>query len=488
MLRRTLLLLLIAAPSVAAPSSIGSNAAALFTSTTFAGLSTPSNASVRYCSNCNQGTFPCTGGAGSGSFAFRIGGAWACPTISSAAAPAYPLLAPDGTVNTPPFSFASESTLGLIRPGAGQLGITSAGLIGWFSSTGYHAFGTIVESFNDSATSADGFVLDTNGSASAGVQKFSPRLRFNGQGWKTDATAASRPVDWIVENQPVQGTANPSSNLVFSSQINGGGYVSNVIFGSGGTIQTLGNVGIGAAQSATQGIMLLSSQDGAFLTKNVITNTSGLDGAGECYQVAGDAGANDFLCHRNSGNSGTALGVSSASIMDILSLSHSIVLRTIAANQSISLGTNDKPSIKIDGATQSVILSGPSIQNAAVKTLTESSATAFVAITVANSSACSGYVDYTVFAADATNTQAKSGQLFFSTVANSSGTVTKATISDVNTLNPVSSGTLTNTMTDTTGANTYTLLANAASSLTQTTLNIKYLVHITSGNCTVTAQ
>jgi hypothetical protein len=146
--------------------------------------------------------------------------------------------------------------------------------------------------------------------------------------------------------------------------------------------------------------------------------------------------------------------------------------------------------LTLDGATGAVIHGTPtaSEQGSASKTLTESSATAFVVITVANSSACAGRVDYTVFAADATNTQAKSGELFFATVANSSGTVTKATISDVNTLNPVSSGTLTNTMTDTTGANTYTLLANAVSSLTQTTLNIKYLVHITSGTCTVTAQ
>jgi hypothetical protein len=88
-----------------------------------------------------------------------------------------------------------------------------------------------------------------------------------------------------------------------------------------------------------------------------------------------------------------------------------------------------------------------SIQGGAVKTLTETSATGFVTITVPNSGGCAGYVDYTVFAADATNTQLKSGQLYFSAAATNTGTVTAATISDVNTLNPVTSGTLTNTMT-----------------------------------------
>jgi hypothetical protein len=127
-----------------------------------------------------------------------------------------------------------------------------------------------------------------------------------------------------------------------------------------------------------------------------------------------------------------------------------------------------------------------SIQGSQTKTLTETSATGFVTITVPSSGGCAGYVDYTVFAADATNTQLKSGQLYFSAAATSGGTVTAATISDVNTLNPVTSGTLTNTMTSTTAANATTLLANATSSLTQTTLEIRYRVMLQGGTCTVT--
>jgi hypothetical protein len=127
-----------------------------------------------------------------------------------------------------------------------------------------------------------------------------------------------------------------------------------------------------------------------------------------------------------------------------------------------------------------------SIQGGAVKTLPETSATGFVTVAIPNSGGCAGYVDYTVFAADATNTQLKSGQLYFSAAATSGGTVTAATISDVNTLNPVTSGTLTNTMTQTTGANLITLLANATSSLTQTTLEVRYRVMLQGGVCTVT--
>jgi hypothetical protein len=126
------------------------------------------------------------------------------------------------------------------------------------------------------------------------------------------------------------------------------------------------------------------------------------------------------------------------------------------------------------------------IQGSQTKTLTESSATGFVTITVASSEGAAGRIDYTILAKDATNTQLKSGQLFFSAAANSTGTVTAAAVSDVNTLNPCTSGTLTNTMDSTQAANATTIRANAASSLTQTTLEIRYRVVSLGGTFTVT--
>lgn len=85
--------------------------------------------------------------------------------------------------------------------------------------------------------STDGLPLANTTPAGAGAQQFSPRIRFTGQGWKTNATAGSQAVDWIVENQPVQGQANPSTNLVFSYQINGGGYVNMLTLASTGGVQ-----------------------------------------------------------------------------------------------------------------------------------------------------------------------------------------------------------------------------------------------------------
>jgi hypothetical protein len=127
-----------------------------------------------------------------------------------------------------------------------------------------------------------------------------------------------------------------------------------------------------------------------------------------------------------------------------------------------------------------------SIQGSSTKTLTESAATGFVTVSVANSTVVAGRVVYSIRASDATDTQGKTGELFFSCVATSAGVVTCGTISDVNTQNPVSTGTLTNTMTNTTAANLITLLANAASSLTQTTLRIDYRVELMGNTAAVT--
>lgn len=73
-------------------------------------------------------------------------------------------------------------------------------------------------------TSTDGAILANTTAAAAGAQQYSPRLRLTGQGWKTNATAASQTVDWAIENQPIQGTVSPKPSLVFRSQVNAGGY------------------------------------------------------------------------------------------------------------------------------------------------------------------------------------------------------------------------------------------------------------------------
>jgi hypothetical protein len=113
--------------------------------------------------------------------------------------------------------------------------------------TGVHTFSEAPAS----NTSTDGIVLsDTTPAPSSGNQQFSPRLRLTGQGWKTNTTAGSQSVDWIIENQPVQGGASPTTRLAFSSSINGGafssrGLIDSAISGGGLSIGTVSVSGAG---------------------------------------------------------------------------------------------------------------------------------------------------------------------------------------------------------------------------------------------------
>lgn len=71
-------------------------------------------------------------------------------------------------------------------------------------------------------TTAAGFSLINSTAAAVGAQQVSPSLLWRGNGWKTNATAASQTVDWQAYLVPVQGSSAPSANWVLGTSINGG--------------------------------------------------------------------------------------------------------------------------------------------------------------------------------------------------------------------------------------------------------------------------
>lgn len=85
-------------------------------------------------------------------------------------------------------------------------------------------------------TQTDGLVLENATAAAAGAQQRSPALRLTAQGWKTNATAASQTVDWLVDVLPVQGAAAPTANLVMAARINGAAYADKAAVTSGGAV------------------------------------------------------------------------------------------------------------------------------------------------------------------------------------------------------------------------------------------------------------
>lgn len=71
--------------------------------------------------------------------------------------------------------------------------------------------------------------------ATSGAQKFSPMAVFGGNGWKTNATAASQSVRGAIQFRPVQGAAAPTGEFVFWTSINAGAFSEQFKIGSGGT-------------------------------------------------------------------------------------------------------------------------------------------------------------------------------------------------------------------------------------------------------------
>jgi len=108
-------------------------------------------------------------------------------------------------------------------------------------------------------TSTDGIVLSNTTPAAVGAQQFSPRLHFIGQGWKTNSGGAAQTVDWIIENQPIQGTAIAGSNLVVSRQANGGGYTVSASFGNSSFSVPGGTLFIGTAGTSTGSLGLVNA-------------------------------------------------------------------------------------------------------------------------------------------------------------------------------------------------------------------------------------
>lgn len=64
--------------------------------------------------------------------------------------------------------------------------------------------------------------LTNTTAAAAGAQQYSPVQSFIGQGWKTNATAASQQVEFGLQVRPVQGTSAPTAVFDFLYGVNGG--------------------------------------------------------------------------------------------------------------------------------------------------------------------------------------------------------------------------------------------------------------------------
>jgi hypothetical protein len=166
-------------------------------------------------------------------------------------------------------------------------------LTGTSSNTIKAAFGGLGTTQTDGA----GLWLSNTTAATAGSQQISPSIVWEGQGWKTNSTAASQSVMWAMDMIPVQGTANPAGRLQFKSSVNGGAKSvlfqfdseGNHRFGTAGALMypssTAGTVLLGAggltiqtaATSNVDGLGIMQTQDGN-ISQRQLTFRSSISG------------------------------------------------------------------------------------------------------------------------------------------------------------------------------------------------------------------
>lgn len=143
--------------------------------------------------------------------------------------------------------------------------------------------------------------LKNGTAAGAGAQQYSPMFEIEGQGWKTNATAGSQSVKWGIQNRPIQGTANPDTDLVFWQNINGAGWAETWKLGSFGTnlprLYNANNTGLWAnGSSAVQMVVngtgiwnfgstgLIPASDNTYTLGSTSTRVAGVfnSGAASC--------------------------------------------------------------------------------------------------------------------------------------------------------------------------------------------------------------
>ena len=241
------------------------------------------------------------------------------------------------------------------------------------------------------------------------------------------------------------------------------------------------------AGAAAGGAVTITSGNAARLTSgnanggdiNLVTGTGiGTGTAGQVVFPDGTAAAPGLALFTNRGAGifrcgSNCVGISSggAEVVRVLS---SFGLYPSTAN-AFDLGTTTLPFRSVFVQT--------STQGGGTKTLTESAATGFATVAIASGSHQGGTIQYSIEANDGTDFQTISGTIAFAAV-NKAGTITPTfTTPDAgNETVAVSAGTLTNTFTLTQAANVLTFNASAVSSLTQTTLRIKYHVTLNGTN------
>lgn len=169
-----------------------------------------------------------------------------------------------------------------------------------------------------------GHWLANTTAAAAGVQQISPSIVWEGQGWKTNTTAASQSVKFAVDVLPVQGAANPLAEWSLSASINNAAYIKRLLLKSGGEFQVLNNTASPLFRVHPLGGVVISTAIGYSIYLGEYGNLIGLSNPVEIgWTPFGDNSSNAkvSLCGPDTGSilylRGGATAVATASNMQI---------------------------------------------------------------------------------------------------------------------------------------------------------------------------
>jgi len=133
--------------------------------------------------------------------------------------------------------------------GTGTTTLTGAvDIVGTSSNTIKHSFTSLGTTQTDGA----GLHFRNTTAAAAGAQQISPSIVLEGQGWKTNATAASQSVKFAQYVLPVQGAANPTGQWRLDYSINGAAYTNGMNYNASNNYLNVANI-------ATTGTIQLNS-------------------------------------------------------------------------------------------------------------------------------------------------------------------------------------------------------------------------------------
>lgn len=111
---------------------------------------------------------------------------------------------------------------------------------------------------------ANGLTIMNTTAAAAGAQQMSPGILWEGQGWKTTATAASQSVRFMADVLPVQGTTAPAGTWQLKSSIDGGAYTNRMTVGSDGSFFAGLTSGNNITINSSVGAQLSGGSNGTF--------------------------------------------------------------------------------------------------------------------------------------------------------------------------------------------------------------------------------